>query len=177
QTEDLTDLDAPVLAEGTALAARTRIAPAGLPEVGEDQAGEITRLVDVHDVLVGAIRTADHPTHTAQRRVGHQPRLEPDRSGEADRRTRHPLDRRLVGQGHRLAAQRGLELGLGELVVAPYERRDDASALRAIEQGLDEALRRLAEKAAHLLHRPLSWRGHPLERARRTVARRRRPHL
>src|SRR5439155_23494928 len=139
ETEDLTDLDATVLGERAALAARTGIAPAGAPQVGEGEAGEVPRLVDVYEVLVGPVRPAARAAHAAPRRLGDQPRLEPDRSGEADRRSRHPLDRRLVGQGHSFATERGLELRLGELVIAPHERRHDCTAFRPVEQGLEEA--------------------------------------
>src|SRR5205823_14757978 len=58
EQEDLPHLDAAVLGEGAALAARAAVAAARLPQVGEGEVRHVALEVEVDDVLVGAVGPA-----------------------------------------------------------------------------------------------------------------------
>src|SRR5262249_55505537 len=144
-------LDPAMLGEGTVVAARTAVAGARLAQVGEADAAEVARLIDVDDVLVGAVATTDRIADPAEGSVGEDANLEVDGAGESNRSARDLLDRRLVGEIDGIAAERALHLGRRRLVVTAHEDRNDVACARPEEQRLDEALHRQAQERGDVL--------------------------
>src|SRR5262249_15830027 len=110
EVEHLTNLDAAILLENALATARTEVADHCLTEVDEDHAdAEVAPVLDAGEILVVLIG-ADHRTaDAAQRVVGDDRRVEPDRAGEADRNAGRALHDVRVGERDPLRTERDLE--------------------------------------------------------------------
>src|SRR5439155_14954202 len=159
ELKHLPDLDAALKNEASA-AARTGIALAGDAQVGEFHVGEIARLHHADEMLISLVRASDAVGEPGERAIGDttEAGLQADRAGEADGRAGDARDDVLRRERDRLRAESFLELRLRERMVAAHHRHDCVAAVYDVDEALHEALRRHAEKRAHLFDAALPGR-------------------
>ena len=163
--------------EHAAVAPRTGVAGARLSEVREASAGEVAGLLQVDEVLVGAIRARTAPL-TPRSEASARTRT-PSPTGPA-KPTGAPgdaLDRRLVGEGRRLTAECRAQLRLRDLVIAAHQHRHRGTVAALVDERLHETLGGTPRNAAHLGDGALAGRRDALERAAARDGRRQRLHL
>ena len=99
------DLDAAMDLEPTVRTARAAVArPPTATRSANSTGGSVALEIEADEVPVGLVGAGDGAADAPQQRVGDDASLQADRAGEADRRSGHALDDRLVGQSLRHAA-------------------------------------------------------------------------
>ncbi len=146
------------------------------PDVVELRHPAVAAQVDVQAMEVGLVAAGEQVGASFERAVGEQPHVlgQPDRSGEADRRTGRAPHGLLAGQPHDQAVERVDEFDLVDVEIAAHHHRDDLLAIGPdglVEHGLGHRARRQGEERFELLDRAHVRCRMLLERLRRAAVR------
>src|SRR6185369_6347220 len=121
ELEDMTDLDAAPHLKGAARTARAGVTVGDITDIGVFGEGKITVVIDVFQVVVGLVGSADEIPHPLYCRIGNDPNRPANRTEEADRSICR-LCYDLVGRHFELfTAQNLFQLDLVQIVVAPQK--------------------------------------------------------